>query len=107
MGLRSAGDQENRDRLTRGQAERTSYEDVATPHERTNNDALDCNESGPDKYVDLVLKFDKQDLITSIRKGDARLVTLSGYLNDGTAIRGADVVLLRERLIRKVIGQEK
>jgi hypothetical protein len=56
---------------------------------------LSCNESGPDGYIDLKLKFENQLVIKAIgpvQKEDVIRVILTGELYDGTKIIGEDIV---------------
>lgn len=78
---------------------RWSVEDVATPFEpfTGKQDAYDCTIEGPDGYLDLTMKFKKQELIDAIgdvNDGDVLVLTVSGQLLDGTAIEGEDVVVI-------------
>ncbi len=81
---------------------RWGLEDVATPFEPFigKEDALDCNDGGPDGLVELTLKFDTQavvDALGDVNHGDLRVVTLRGQLWDGTLIVGEDVVVILTR----------
>ena len=81
-------------------AERSASEDVATPYEEVVEGCDDCSEEGPDGLLDLTLKFDKQAVIATlgdVGDGDCILLTLTGYLYDGTGFLGSDVV----RIIKK------
>jgi hypothetical protein len=79
---------------------RWSWEDVATPYEPWigKEGAYDCNEFGPDGYVDLTLKFDAQEILASlgpVSDNDVLVLQLTGKLKDefgGTAFFGEDVV---------------
>lgn len=80
---------------------RSKYGDVATPVSGSplQEDCL-CNSNGADGYLDLILKFDKQDIIGAIgevQDGDYVILTLTGSLKDGTPIEGTDCV----RIIKK------
>jgi hypothetical protein len=61
-------------------------------------DAYDCNECGPDGYLDLTLKFDAQEVIAAlgdVNDGDVLLLQLTGKLKEGFGgmpIVGQDVV---------------
>jgi hypothetical protein len=72
---------------------RWSYADVATPYE---GEACGCHDLGADGVTDLVLKFDTQQLVTTLALPTAKgYVTLSleGTLDPeagGTAVKGAD-----------------
>lgn len=81
---------------------RYSYEDVATPYEpyagKTNPDQ--CTTDGDDGYIDLILKFDKQEVIQFLEEfmgdnlvdGNALMLTVEGKTFDGTMIVGEDIV---------------
>jgi hypothetical protein len=77
---------------------RWSYEDVATPYEPFLGKPLDayaCNEYGPDGYMDLVLHFDAQAVITAlgpVSDGEVLILMLTGNFYDDRAIAGEDVV---------------
>ena len=78
---------------------RWSEEDVATPFEpfTGKQDAYDCTIEGPDGYVDLAMKFKKQEIIAAIgdvSDGDVLVLTVNAQLFDGTAIQGEDVVVI-------------
>lgn len=78
---------------------RRSYEDVATPVSDGNE--CECITEGPDGYRDLTLKFKTRDIINELEDtlgeliaGEELVLTLTGFLNDGTLIEGADCVLI-------------
>jgi hypothetical protein len=81
---------------------RWALEDVATPYEPFlgKMDAFDCTTEGPDGYLDLTLKFDKQELVAAlgpVEDGDVLVLTLTGNLLEefnGRAILGEDVVVI-------------
>ena len=80
---------------------RSSMEDVATPvaEESLPEDCL-CTTEGPDGYMDLTLKFDKQAIVEAIGEvedEDYVILTLTGFLKDGTPIEGTDCV----RILKK------
>jgi len=84
---------------------RWAIEDVATP-------SVECNTFGPDGYLDLTLKFDTQEILVKLKlstsdligeseivlsdleDGESLMLTLTGYLYDGTPILGEDTVLI-------------
>lgn len=82
---------------------RSSLEDVATPFDGPFSDppdALDCTTEGADGFTDLVLHFDAQSVSGTLGNpadGEVLLLTLTGQLNDGTPIVGADVVRIINR----------
>jgi len=77
---------------------RSNLEDVATPFEVARGDCSSCTEGFGDGLLDLVLKFDKQDVVAalgSVSDGDCLVLILRGDLNDGTVFIGLDNVLIR------------
>lgn len=65
-------------------------------------DCEDCTAERKDGYLDLTLKFDAQEGIGAVieRFGevghkDCVVLSISGYLLDGTPIEGVDVVSIR------------
>jgi hypothetical protein len=82
---------------------RWAYEDVATPFEpytgKTDCD-YDCTKEKKDGYLDLTLKFNAQEIISLIPdeyKNHKQCIVLSvkGYLMNGTPFNGEDVVSIR------------
>jgi hypothetical protein len=80
---------------------RWAWEDVATPY---NGDflegAFDCSEAGPDGYIDLVLFFDKPEVVAAIGEvsdGEVLQLTVTGDLWDGTLIGGYDFVVIKAK----------
>jgi hypothetical protein len=78
---------------------RSAIEDVATPFEPLigKNEVLDCTDSGPDGFDDLMLKFDTQELVEALGyvvDGQVWGLTLTGVLQDGTPIIGEDVIVI-------------
>lgn len=77
-------------------------EDLATPFEPYigKADAYDCNDWGPDGFMDLTLKFSNQEVVAalgSVMDGEVRVLRLTGNLLpefDGTPILGEDVVVV-------------
>ena len=85
---------------------RWSYEDVATPFGDELVDCSSCTVEGPDGFVDLTLKFDKQELIAAlgeVEDGECLIVTLTGELIDVTTLSGSDIV----RIIKKIKNGEE
>jgi hypothetical protein len=84
---------------------RWSYEDVATPYEPYVGkvDAFACTTEGPDGYLDLVLHFDTQAVVTDLGEvadGDVLVIPLTGNLYEefgGTPIMGEDVVVILKK----------
>jgi len=81
---------------------RWSLEDVATPYEPYfgKGDAFDCNECGPDGYMDLTIKFKAQEVVAALGEvmdGEVLVLHLIGNLKEefgGTRFFGEDVVLI-------------
>jgi hypothetical protein len=86
---------------------RWALEDVATPYEpyTGKEDYMDCTTDGPDGYMDLTLKFDTQEVISTLgldeySDGAVLVLKLTGNLMEefgGTAIAGEDVVWIIEK----------
>ncbi len=75
---------------------RSSYEDVARPVRNKTNEC-DCTTEGPDGHLDLVLKFNTQDMVNALDQfndGDTLLLTLTGENLSGTPIEGTDCVVI-------------
>jgi hypothetical protein len=97
--------------------DRWAFEDVATPFELSTDDGepdcFNCTKEGPDGFFDLTLKFETQEVLGAIDFGTmalideseiilsnnriCRVIQLTGYLYDGTPIRGEDTVLIIEK----------
>jgi hypothetical protein len=82
---------------------RSSLEDVGTPFEPYSGKrdcGFDCNDWGPDGWMDLALKFRTQDIVNAFGAdpdAGCRLLTISGNLGEahnGTPFQGEDVVLI-------------
>jgi hypothetical protein len=79
------------------------YEDVATPVLNAQNDC-DCTTDGADGFVDLTLKFNKQEIIKAIgdaNDGEVLQLILTGNLIDGKKIEGADCVKIIDKTPKK------
>lgn len=77
---------------------RWNTEDAASPV-ANRTDPCDCTTAGADGYTDLVLKFDKKDLVAAVGdvvNGEVIHLTLEGDLNDGSAIEGTDCMVVRK-----------
>jgi hypothetical protein len=75
---------------------RSSFEDVATA--AADGNECECAEEGPDGHVDLTLKFETQKVVEALGElndGDVLTLTLTGVLQDGTPIEGADCIVVR------------
>jgi len=84
---------------------RWSFMDEATPFEpfMGKKNCLDCNDFGPDGYLDLTLKFKSQEIIATLdntNDGDCIVVSLTGTLKKefgSTPIVGEDVVVILKK----------
>lgn len=81
---------------------RWKFRDVATPYESDNmkGDCKDCTRKGRDGFLDLELKFKKQDIVAalgSVNNGECRVLNLTGKTDEGTTIMGDDVVLIQAK----------
>ena len=81
---------------------RYAYEDVAAPFlgEPSCLDEYACTTDGPDGYLDLTLKFNKQAVVATlgpVSDGDVLCLTLTAELLDETPISASDVI----RIIKK------
>jgi hypothetical protein len=77
-------------------------EDVGTPCEPFDGktDPNQCNTLGPDGHLDIVLKFDTQaiaDSLGDVEDKEPITLQLRGQLQDGTEIRGEDVVIIMKK----------
>jgi len=85
---------------------RSSYDDVST----FGGEACECTAEGPDGFLDLTLKFKRQDILTALEEcvGDLRELehrteiplTLSGYLiepDDDILLEGVDCLRILNR----------
>jgi len=66
---------------------RSSLEDVATPFDSlmAQGDCYDCNEEGPDGFMDLIMKFKTQEIVEAIgdvEDGDCLVLELTGNLKE-------------------------
>lgn len=77
---------------------RSSYKDVAVALVDPNE--CECTSEGKDGIADLLLRFDKQELLEGIGHvddGDQMILVLTGLLHDGTPIEGIDCVLIKKK----------
>ncbi len=75
---------------------RWKVQDVATPV-GDNAAECECNTLGADGFLDLTLRFGRNDLIKAIgevQQGDVIPLTISGELIDGAAIEGQDCMVI-------------
>jgi hypothetical protein len=79
---------------------RWAYEDVATPVGEK-DDVCDCTTAGPDGYMDMTLKFDRQQIVAAlgaVTDGEYRPLTLEGATYDGIPIYGEDCVWIKHKV---------
>jgi hypothetical protein len=76
---------------------------VATPYTGpiTNDGGPNqCTTAGPDGQNDLNLKFDAKPLLEklgAVTNKEVRVLSLTGELDDGTPIKGKDVVFINKK----------
>jgi hypothetical protein len=83
----------------RPKRERTRIRDVATPFEPFvgKDDARDCTRAGADGIEDLFMRFNSRRVVRALGPVSDRevvVVPLTGELEDGTPIRGEDVIVV-------------
>jgi hypothetical protein len=77
---------------------RSSFEDVTGP---AGDGDCDCNGDGPDGFVDLTLKFSRQEIAAAMGPtlhGEVVHLTLTGEMVDGTGFAASDCVIIRGRV---------
>jgi YVTN family beta-propeller protein len=80
-----------------------SYADVAAPFQPflgKKNCTGDCTVSGPDGYLDLMLQFERSEILQalgSVPDGSCVVLKLAGRLFNGTPIAGEDVVVILDK----------
>ena len=77
---------------------RLSYEDVSTAMD--DNKDCTCTIERPDGYLDLILKFDTQELLSMLEElvdGEEWQLYLTGDLYGGTMIEGTDCLILKKK----------
>ncbi len=83
---------------------RWDYEDVSTPV-GAGADPCECNDSGPDGYLDMTLKFRTQQVVAALGDvvhGEMRTLTLTGATLSGEAFEAVDCL----RIINRGRGPE-
>jgi hypothetical protein len=78
---------------------RSNYEDVSAPVVDA-VEACECTTAGPDGYVDLTLKFERQDIAAALEEvndGDVIELTIEGETADGIAILGSDCIVIKKK----------
>jgi hypothetical protein len=84
---------------------RSALEDVAAPFAFSGcgRQAMDCGTAGSDGFLDLVLQFDAQAVVSALglaTDGEVRVLKLTGKLKPGfgsTPILGEDVIVIRKK----------
>jgi hypothetical protein len=92
---------------------RTRFRDVATPFEPFvgKDDARDCTRAGADGIEDLFMRINNRRVVRALGPVSDRqvvVVPLTGELEDGTPIRGEDVIVVidpRSRTASRAEGQ--
>lgn len=80
---------------------KSAFEDVTAPAFKI--DPCDCEELDEDSFEDLVLKFDRQEIVATleaVQDGDLIQLTLTGNLLEsagGTPIEGTDCILIKDK----------
>jgi hypothetical protein len=80
---------------------RWRLKDVGTPYEPfiEKTDSYQCNDLGRDGYLDLVFKFDTEEIVAAlgdVEDHEVLILLLDGQLLDGTKIVGEDVVIIKK-----------
>ena len=79
---------------------RSAYEDVATPLP-ADAEQCDCTTEGPDGYLDLTLKFDRQAIVTAalttVDDGDTVILMLEGLADGNIPVIGSDCVWILKK----------
>jgi hypothetical protein len=83
----------------RPKGERTRFRDVATPFVPFlgKDDARDCTRERADGFEDLLMRFSQRRVVRAlgpVSDGEVVVVPLTGALEDGTPIRGEDVIVI-------------
>jgi hypothetical protein len=74
---------------------RTAYEDVATP---ASGETCSCTTAGKDRFEDLTLKFDTQELVAALGTllpAEERILHMTGRFLDGTPFVSQDCIVLK------------
>lgn len=78
---------------------RSSFEDVATPLDK--EEECDCHSEGPDGYMDLTLKFDKQAIVATLgdlsllpRRSEIPLTLTCMLMGEEITLEGTDCIVL-------------
>jgi hypothetical protein len=78
---------------------RSDYKDVSAPVVNVSGECEGIN-AGPDGFVDLILKFKAQEIVTAlpeVNDGDQIELIISGEINEYTKISGSDYVLILKK----------
>jgi len=86
---------------------RDSLEDVSRPVD-PREDVCDCTADTGDGYMDMTLKFDRQEILAalgSVSDRDTIVLTLTGVTYDGMPIEGQDCVVIIKKGLSKPSGE--
>ena len=78
---------------------RYNFEDVSTPVE-SGADTCECTTEGPDGYMDMTLKFDRQAIASAlgtVQDGEMRVLTITGMTYDSIPIQGEDCIRIIDK----------
>ncbi len=76
----------------------------------TVNDQCECTTEGPDGFLDLTLKFDKQEVVSAlgdVADRDTILLTLTAQLANGEDLEVSDCVVILKKEEKEVCSEEK
>ena len=79
---------------------RSGYKDVASIASDIFPEDCLCNTEGTDGYSDLIMKFDTHEIVEAIGfvdDGDYVILTLTGFMKDGTSFEGFDCVEIAKK----------
>ena len=77
----------------------TNYEDVSAPLYDP-SEACECTTEGPDGYMDLTLKFERQAIAAAlgeVNDGDIIPLTVTGESHEGLEISGIDCIVIKKK----------
>jgi hypothetical protein len=86
---------------------RWNLEDVSAPVD-LKEDSCTCATNAADGYVDLTLKFDRQEIFATLQPvsdGEQRVLTLTGITYTGTELKGEDCVLIIHKGSSRLPGE--
>jgi parallel beta-helix repeat protein len=77
---------------------RGNYEDVTAP--TPDKSMCACTTDGPDGFMDLTLKFSRQEITSAImpvEDGELLVLSIHGELHDGTALEASDCITIKNK----------